>query len=242
MPVPRILNACVRWRRALPVVEIKEHRRTLGRRLQQVAESSEHVRADRVALVFSQVLARLAFPRENVEVIEPEVHHHFFELAFAVGRAENLLLHQFHEHQALSARGVEHLGRSHRLRLGLRLTLHCLLASGLLPLPSSHERREEVSFGELARALRQGLKPGKPWSHARISKAFRMELLVDIGLQSHLSHPLNISRPGTEADPIQHVDDSLVGRTVRHGGRMPLCEDGTILAGKDAYREPGQHD
>jgi hypothetical protein len=47
--------------RALPVVQIEQHRRALGRRLQQLPELPEHVGADRVALVLVQVDTNLAF-------------------------------------------------------------------------------------------------------------------------------------------------------------------------------------
>ena len=46
--------------RALPVVEIEEHRRALRGRAEQIAELAEHVRPDRVALVLREVDARVA--------------------------------------------------------------------------------------------------------------------------------------------------------------------------------------
>ena len=51
-------RACGRSVGAHPVVEIEEHRRALRRRLEQIAEPAEDVRADGVALVLGEQEAR----------------------------------------------------------------------------------------------------------------------------------------------------------------------------------------
>ena len=80
---------------AQPVVEIEQHRRTLRGRDQQVFEFAESARADHVLLVVGEQHAVGAFVDEDVEVVEPEIGHHLFELAFAVDGAQQLGLHQF---------------------------------------------------------------------------------------------------------------------------------------------------
>ena len=57
---------------------------------------SQHVRADRVALVTSnQQMDQVLYLRNvlgliHIEVVEPEIHHYFFQLPVGIYRAENL--------------------------------------------------------------------------------------------------------------------------------------------------------
>ncbi len=103
----RRAGACVGVRtvgvRAHPVVEVEEHRRTLRGRAEQVAESSQHVRPDRLALVLGQQEPIGALARVDVEVVEPEIDQHFLQLALAVRRAEQFLLGQLDHHQVGSS-------------------------------------------------------------------------------------------------------------------------------------------
>ncbi len=80
---------------AEPVVEIKQHRGTLRRRYQQVFELAERMRTDRVLLVAREQQPLRSFADEDIEVIEPEVGHDFFQLAVAVDRAQKLCLGEF---------------------------------------------------------------------------------------------------------------------------------------------------
>ena len=59
------------------------------------------MRADHIALVFRKQIAICAFVDEHVEVIEPEVRHHFVELSLAVNRAQQFRLSQFTDNHAL---------------------------------------------------------------------------------------------------------------------------------------------
>ena len=51
----------------LPVVEIEEHRWTLSRRAQQLAELAEDVRSDRVAFVLGEVVAAWPLPANTLK-------------------------------------------------------------------------------------------------------------------------------------------------------------------------------
>ena len=75
---------------ALPVIQVEEHRGALGHRAKEVAELPERMRANRLGLVFGQVIPRLR-PLGGVhrEVIEPEIDHHFLQLALASGGARH---------------------------------------------------------------------------------------------------------------------------------------------------------
>src|SRR5262249_21421454 len=75
---------------ALPIVEKEEHRGALGDRAQEIAELAQCVRTNHVAVVLREVVARLTLAREHAEVILPEIHHHFTELAFAGHGARQL--------------------------------------------------------------------------------------------------------------------------------------------------------
>ena len=80
---------------AEPVVEIKHHGRTFRGRNQQVFKFAQSVRTDGVALVAGQQITVGAFVDKHIEVVDPEVSHHFIELALTIDRAHQLGLHQF---------------------------------------------------------------------------------------------------------------------------------------------------
>ena len=215
--------------RALPVVEIEEHRGALGRRAEQIAELAEDVRPDRVALVLGEVLLRRSLTGEHVEVIEPEIGHHFFELAFTVGRPQDLLAGELREHFARLARGLHLLGRPDRLAVGRRIRLLChrRIAGRVLPHLLPHlERGHEVFAGEVARAHGQRLESGEARRHARVGEALRVQLLIDVRRQADLPHAIHVAGPRAVADPVQDMQDGLVvgpGRDSRPGA---ACRQG----------------
>src|ERR1700730_3141702 len=63
-----------------PVIKVEQHRRTLGRRDQQIFELAEHVRADRVLLVVAEEQPLGTLAGEHVEMVEPEIGHHLLKL------------------------------------------------------------------------------------------------------------------------------------------------------------------
>src|SRR5690348_1323620 len=69
---------------ALPIVEIEKHRRGLGGGNQQITKLAQSVWTDGIALVGGGVMLVGVFVYKNVEVIEPEIGHHFEQLALAV--------------------------------------------------------------------------------------------------------------------------------------------------------------
>ena len=128
------------------------------------------MRPDRVALVLGEVLLRRALAGEDVEVIEPEVGHHLFELALAVGRAENLLLRELRRApRATCARAS--------ICSGVRAGLPSAGASGFCAIAGiagrrpacaccrTCERGHEVVLGQLARAHRQRLESRQAGRH-----------------------------------------------------------------------------
>ena len=173
-----------------PVVEIEEHRRAPGDRFEHLAEAAEDVGPDGVALEGGDVGASRALAGEHVEVVEPEVHEHFLELALAVdGAEESGLFHlrddlpvfllgraQFPPERAAGPGGGRNRCRRGigRLRRGLSL-----------PRPAFELRRLVVIAKECVGIERQGDEPGKPSLERAVGDALGMELLVEPGLDPH---------------------------------------------------------
>ena len=72
------------------VVEVEEHRRALRDRDEHVLEAAEDVRPNRVSLILGDAPARQAIAAVHIEVVEPEVGHHRFELSAAQDGAQDL--------------------------------------------------------------------------------------------------------------------------------------------------------
>ncbi len=72
---------------AHPVIEIEKHRRALGRRDEQILKLAHRAGANRVAHVGGNEPFVRALVCKYVEMIEPEIFHHCFELPLAVDRA-----------------------------------------------------------------------------------------------------------------------------------------------------------
>src|SRR5580692_12178785 len=69
---------------AQPVIKIKQHGWTLCGRDQQVFKLAESMRANDIAFVACKQVVLGALADEYVEVVEPEIGHHFLQLAIAV--------------------------------------------------------------------------------------------------------------------------------------------------------------
>ena len=94
--LPRLHTGGLRVRpNAEPVVEVEEHRRTLGHRPQQVAELSQRISTDYIALIAGDEVLVLVFVQKHIEVVEPEVGHHLFKLMLAVDGPQDFCLLQF---------------------------------------------------------------------------------------------------------------------------------------------------
>jgi hypothetical protein len=201
--------------------------------------------ADRVALVLGDVAACRSLAREHVEVVEPEIDHDFVELPLAVSGAQHFLFGQIGQDGTGGASRVPLLRRPFltrtRLRRGAHLPRRCLPGADhrirpgrrsgtrvgpLLPLrrAAHHLRRDQVLLRNLAAALRQRLERGESCRDSLIVDPLRVQLLVDVGLQPDRAHPIDVPGPRPEADAVEDVDDGLVVRFRRHGGRRAAGE------------------
>jgi len=67
-----------------PIIQVKKHGGTLGRRHQEIFEASKNPRADHIVLKAGGVHPIQTLGHEDVEVVHPEVDHQFLKLAFTV--------------------------------------------------------------------------------------------------------------------------------------------------------------
>src|SRR5713226_6480595 len=73
------------------IVQIDKHRRALRSCHEEIFEFSEDVRANRIHLICGGEPSISVLGPKNVEVVEPEIGHHFLELPLAVYRTNDLL-------------------------------------------------------------------------------------------------------------------------------------------------------
>ena len=152
------------------------------------------MRPDRLALVLGEERPAPAFPRVDVEMVEPEVREHFLQLPLAVDGAQHFLLTQFLDDAPRPLLNGAHLGSR--------------LAVGLLPVAPRFDRRPFVHLLDLARAQGDGGQVLQPLGHRRVRDPLGVQLLVDVLLQSKRSNPLHVAGTRPERDTVEHVHDS----------------------------------
>ena len=194
----------------------------------QVAEPSERVRPDRLALVGRQHPAHRPLLRVDVEVVEPEVHHHFLELPVARDRPRDP--------------GGLHLGGDGGGPALGRIHLHHLLAAHLArgqPLPRLR-RRQRILADERDRAEREHRIGRERLLHRGIRNGARVELPLDVRGEAHPPHPLHVTRPRAVAEPVERVQDEPIGAE----GRRGQAQRGRSACGQHGRRRggPGRRD
>ena len=84
------------WPNGLLVVQIGQHGRALRSRHEQVLKLSERMRPNGGPLILDEIPGReLLLMQVHIEVIQPEVGHHGFELAIAVDIPQKAFGQQF---------------------------------------------------------------------------------------------------------------------------------------------------
>ena len=166
------------------------------------------MRADRLALVSRDENTIGALLAEDVEVIEPEISHHFFELTIALD-------------------GTDELRRGELLDD----PLWTLLGRGTHPLPPgataiSRPLREvaaplEVGLGEplvdFVLAHREDLERGDLRCNLGVVDVLRMKLLRNPAIDAHGDYSLDVSRTWPERKPVQRMERLL---TLGERGRL----------------------
>src|SRR5258708_742208 len=88
------------WSHAQPVIQVKQHGWTLSGGDEQIFELAKNARTNDVLLVAGEQQTIEALAHIYIEVVEPEIGHHLFELALAVDGPQQLGLDQFVHHNA----------------------------------------------------------------------------------------------------------------------------------------------
>ncbi len=197
------------------VVQIEEHRRRLGRGLEEILEAAPDVRTDRVALERDDGEAVLALVGVDVEVVHPEVDHDLVELPLGLGRAQDPRGGQLVEDPAGPLVGrdqVAHLGDLGLRGLGI-VGLRVGRALGLDLLPGLAQRLLEALD-----QLRVGHRKRRIGGEARLEPAvgnpLGVELLLDVGRSAHLGDAVGVARARAEGKTVQDVE-RLLARSQR---------------------------
>lgn len=203
----------------LPVVQVEQHCRAVGRGAQQVFKPPQGMGADGIAFVFAEEDAHKVLAGKNVEVIEPEIRHDLLQLPFAIDSTQQFGLLEVADHPARVAFFVpedfavafHHLATFLRRQLGEGFSgvfreVAALTAENLL----SHLTRLGFQPDQLGRRCfqhRQALQPG---FHGAVVNRFGMKLLGNVLPQPQTADALNIAGPWAVAQTVENVEHPLV--------------------------------
>ena len=202
-----LLQAVERVRvRARRVIEIEKHRRALRGGFEQIAEFSEHVRADRVALVRDQVPAVRILVDKNIEMVEPEIGKLLGELPLAVNCADHFRFHQFVYDfiLVLEGQGI------HAARLLGQILQMLLIFVDLHPQPLGGNvlRRILIEQPRSAEPQRRELREAR--IHHRVADIFRMKLRLNPVLEAGFFDLFHLAGAGTKSKPVEGVQDGFL--------------------------------
>ena len=162
--------------------------------------------ADRLRVVFRQEIPRAILAGEHVEVVLPEIDHHFVQLTLAHRRARHPARREFAQE---SVRLTPLLAQ--RGGIGGRDG-----AAATLPLRQYSGRRRIVGQQLLA-GLTESREAGHELLGTRVRNAFGIQLAVDPGVDAHGAHRVSVARSGAESQAIDDVMHLLVGRLLARG-------------------------
>jgi len=205
-------------RRTAGVVQVMQHRRMPRRRVQHVGEAAQRIRADRVLLVVAHEHAVEVLAPEDVEVVVPEGHHHFLELARAGQRTVDarlpggrlLVAHELRVRTDLRRSGLP----------GWQVQLGATLGTGPL-----HRADLARQFQEMPQRLDGVLREELLFAQARLqggrkSDGLRLQLRVDPCARVTCDL-FQVARRRAIAQPVERVDRSRHARRRRHGRHRP---------------------
>ena len=214
---------------AARIVEIEKHRRTLSDRTEQVAEFSECARPHHVLIEVRQIV-RLgrALLRIDAEVIFPEVGHHFLQLPLA----------------RYCARNARRLELSNNLSGEVAALLHLLpkrdaVGSGHQPTAVRHLPPHLASLALLLRVLHEQIIlvpidrriPRHELFDRGVVDLFRAQLLIDPLVEADRANLQRFTRPSSEGQTIQRLDDLLIGGQLTDIGTRYNCLRGILRTG-----------
>jgi hypothetical protein len=142
--------------------------------------------ANRIALVSRCQPAVGALGGKNIEMVVPEIDHHFVELALAVHRPQKPRLLELENNKARRV----HLARHHAAFLG--------------------NFRGRVKLKEFTAAEPHRLQCRDLLFGRVVGNFFRLELFVEIGSDAEPRHFLNVFGRWSKAGPTQEMNDLLI--------------------------------
>ncbi len=198
-------------RDAFPIVEIEQHRRTLGHRTEEVTELSERVRADDIAIEAPQVIPHLgAFAVVDRKVIEPEIGHHLLELTAAhLGTRDAKSLNVLQDPVG-GAPGIAD-------RDAVRRGHWCAIRVGRRAQPGGDLVRLRDGALELGDRLLVAGELGDEGVRLPIVDRLRVQLARDPPVDAHLTNGRGLPRPCPERQPVEDLQHLLVCRQLPAG-------------------------
>src|SRR5919198_819537 len=198
------------WRYTLRVVEIKQHRGTLGRRDEEVLKAAECPGTDRFLYIGWQQEAVRSFAHKDVEMIGPEVDHDLAQLPLRNRGTHNRKLLQLTTQLAELPHRAGPLQRRRVAARG-RLTLHPLALADRIAVAARQIGAIVVEDLELPLALCKML----------VRDAIGIELLIDPAHDADARDTVNFARAGPIRQTIQCMECRI---TRREHGRGLLHE------------------
>jgi hypothetical protein len=83
-----------------------------------------------------------------------------------------------------------------------------------------------------ARSLNRAAMPGS-------ATRWGVQLLIDIAVDAHRADPLDIARPWSEGDTVEHMDDRFVPPVIGRTHRLcrPCCDENCNRERQDKWQE-----
>ena len=182
-------------RHALPIVEVEQHRGTLGGGDEEILELAHRAGANGVLDVVGCEEAIGALGEVDVEVIGPEVYHDLEQLPLGERRPDDRQVGEF------ACEAPAPLGD--RIRLGL--VGHRVGHGGQLALPPL-ALRLGIQRGEVPAVILQDVKPALPLSPTVVIDPIGRELAVDPAHYALGDHPRHVAGSGPVGEAVQGVE------------------------------------
>ncbi len=180
------------------------------------------MRPDRVALVLGDVDGGASLAGEDVEVVEPEVDHHFLQLSLAVNRAQNSGSLQLGDDPLGTLQPVFAIVFLNHLAILFVVEWiagwRSLIVFGWLGALWKHATRlelpQELSGLGIFRVQlrRRHVQDGQVFDFIfsdRVRDLLGIELLANVVIQADCLYAFDVTRTRAKAKPVKNVDNAL---------------------------------
>ena len=195
-------------RDALRIVEIKEHRGAFSRRDEQIFEFAERPRPDGFFYIRRQQKPIGALAYKDVEMIRPEVDHHFPQLPLRYRRPHDRELLQLTPELPELAHGARPRAvRPHRVAARRRLTLHAL------PLAD----RVAISSRQIAAFVVEDLERPLALGEMLVGDVIGIELPFNPAHDPEASDAVGLVRAGAVGEAVESMERGIPRREAGRG-------------------------